>query len=95
MSMARDWHCFKVILAMPAAVELSVFNGVAGWIWPRVVNVVHRTVASWPLINKAPTSASAADAMTLHSMVHTVCTAPLLGGGVAGGLAGLLDLALR
>jgi hypothetical protein len=46
------------------------------------------------LRNKAPTSASAADAMTGLSLLQTVWIKPFIGGDQVGALDGLWDLEL-
>jgi hypothetical protein len=51
-------------------VELSDWSGVSGWGWPSSMRVVRRTVPSCALTKRAPTLASAADAMTLHRMTE-------------------------
>jgi hypothetical protein len=69
MSIAFDACCFTVPLMMPLAVEFSVCRGVAGWLWPISVRVVRSTLASFALRKRAPTSASAAEDMTLRSIL--------------------------
>jgi hypothetical protein len=93
MSMALDRFCLIVSFAKPAAVELSVFIGVAGCIWPSSVSVTRVGRASCPLRNKTPILASAAEARTLPMIWHVVWTGPLRVGcslGACFGSGGLL-----
>ena len=48
-----------------------------GWECPISSSVMRMRTASWQFKNKAPNSASAADAMMLQSILHTTYTMPL------------------
>ena len=52
-----------------------------------VINIV----ASCPFTNNPPTSAFAADAMTLRNMLHTARRGPFIGDVSVGGKLGLFD----
>ena len=54
--------CLMVPLKTPLVALLSVFMGVAGWGCPNSSSVALTGAASWAFTNRAPTSASAADA---------------------------------
>ena len=73
---------------MPAAVELSVLSGVGGCGNPISARHVRMGAATWPLWKRAPSSASAADAMTLRSVRHSAWRGPF-GVVVTGDFAGL------
>ena len=62
--MERDFICLMVSFAMPAAVELSVWTGFAGWGRPTSESVCRCTTASFKLLKSAPSSASEADEAT-------------------------------
>ena len=64
MSMARDRCSFMLSLAIPHAVELSTWTGVAGWGYPISSNVVQRIAASFIFVNNPAVSASEADETT-------------------------------
>ena len=57
---------------MPTAVVLSTCTGVGGCGCPNSFNISLMTFASWALRNRAPSSASAADAATSFSIEHVV-----------------------
>ncbi len=61
---------------MPAAVELSQWIGVGGWGCPISSRVSLNIVACLQLRNRAPSLASAAEAMTKRKMAHKVKNAP-------------------
>ena len=93
MSIALDLRCLIVPVAIPNAVELSTWTGVGGWECPISSSVIRMGTASWQFKNKAPNSASAADAMMLRSILHPTYTMPFsLGSKLAGscGDGGLL-----
>ena len=62
---------------MPSHVLLSVLNVAAGWLWPSSSAVIRIGMADLPLLNTVIVSASAADVMTLRSVLHSVRMAPL------------------
>jgi hypothetical protein len=95
MFIARDLRCLRVLFAIPEAVELSVLIGVGGRGWLSSSSVVRSGTASWPLTKRPPTSASAADAMTLQSLWQTVWMGLLGGGFLVGALVGSRELELR
>eukprot|EP00957_Ditylum_brightwellii_P142964 10893141-Ditylum_brightwellii.AAC.1 len=64
MSIALDLHCLMELLTIPHAVELSVIIGVWGWGCPIFLRTILNPTAALLFINKASTSASAADAIT-------------------------------
>ena len=57
-----------------------LITGVGGWECPISSSVIRMGTASWQFKNKAPNSASAADAMMLRSILHTTYTIPLIVG---------------
>ena len=59
---------------MPFAVLLSVFIGVAGWGKPNSSEVTLMGAASWAFMKRAPTSASAADAIAFLIILATTAT---------------------
>ncbi len=61
---------------MPTTVELSQFTGVSGCGWPISSRVSQNFVACLQFKNNAPSSASAADAMTNRNIAHKVKNAP-------------------
>ena len=79
---------------MPAAVELSVLIGVGGCGNPISARQVRMGTATCPLWKRAPSSASAADAMTFRSVLHSAWRGPL-GVGVTGDFEGLVEWSLR
>ena len=76
MFIALDLRCLIVPVAIPNVVELSTWNEVGGWECPISSSVMRMVTASWQFKNKAPNSASAADAMMLRSILHTMYTMP-------------------
>ena len=50
--MALDRRCLMVLLAIPAAVELSTWTGVGGCGWPIFSSMVRRAVASFMLVKR-------------------------------------------
>ena len=59
-----------ILLDIPATVELSTWISVGGCGWPSSSSVVHIAMASLQLWKAAPSSASAADAITFLMMMH-------------------------
>jgi len=72
ISIDLDLCHFTVLFAMPTAVELSQCIGVGGWGCPISLSVSRKIVACLQLRNNAPSSASAADAMTNRKIAHNV-----------------------
>ena len=95
MSIALDLRCLIVLVAMPNAVELSTWTGVGGWECPIYSSVMRMGTASWQFKNKAPNYASAADAMMLRSIFHTMYTMPLSVGSKLAGSCGDRGLLLK
>ena len=62
---------------IPTVVVLSMWIGVEGCGWPSSARVMRRIFASWAFRNKAPSSASAAEAATSLRIVQLMWTAPL------------------
>ena len=80
MSIALERRCFTVSFAIPCATELSVCTGEPGWSQPISIKVVRIGQLSWPFMNRAPTYASEAEAITLRIMLETTWMAPLSSG---------------
>ena len=80
--MSIDFVAFAMILLLinPFAVELSVWIGVRGWGCPISLSVFRIGTAVRALRKRAPSSASAAEDITLRMIFDTFNTAPLLGG---------------
>ena len=92
MSIALEFFCLIEELTIPAAVELSVLSGVHGWGWPSSARHVRIGSAICALWKSAPSSASAADAITFLRVLHSAWRTPLgvgLNGEMPGGLASL------
>src|SRR5688500_9896374 len=94
ISIAHDRLFFMVLLVSPEADALSVLMGVGGCIWPSSAKVVQIDTASCPLRKMAPTSALAAEAITLCNLLHVMCIAPFIF-GLVGGFKGFGDWLLR
>ncbi len=77
ISINPEHWCLTVLFAMPTAVELLQFTGVGGCGWPISSRVSQNIVACLQYENNAPTSSSAADAMTNRNIAHKVQNAPL------------------
>ena len=85
--------CRIFLFRNPSAVRLSVFKGMGHCRWPISFNVVIMGTANFLLWWTVPTSASAADDITLRSVTHSVKIGPL---GVGVGMeCVLLILSLR
>jgi hypothetical protein len=65
-----------VLFAMPTVVVLSQCTGVRGWGCPNSSKVSRNIIPSLQFRNRAPSSASAAEATTNCRMVHNVKNAP-------------------
>ncbi len=63
-SIARDRCFLTVLFAIDTAVLLSQCTGVVSWGWPSSSSMRCKMVASWQLLKRAPSSASAAEATT-------------------------------
>ena len=81
MCIAMDLFCLTVAVTMPLAAELSGFIGVGGWIKPSSWSIILRGTAVYSLGNSPLTSASAADATTCLSILHSLRIGPFAGGG--------------
>ena len=64
ISIERESYLLMASFAMPASVTLSQWIGVGGCLWPSSCRKILRTFPSLELSNRAPSSASAADATT-------------------------------
>jgi hypothetical protein len=64
MSIAFDLFCFIFSFKIPNAVELSVWRGVGGCIWPNSVRFTLSGATPWDLYKHAPTSDSSAEGTT-------------------------------
>eukprot|EP00957_Ditylum_brightwellii_P069545 5281649-Ditylum_brightwellii.AAC.1 len=64
MSIPLDLHCLMELLTIPLAVELSIIMGM-GLGCPISSREILNPTADLLLMNKAPTSASAVDAITV------------------------------
>ena len=89
MSMIVDRCCLQVRFIVPAAAELSVWQGMGACGCPISSKVVLMTVASSVLQNKEPVSASEADETTWRKMPKFAWMAPLLMGSSC--LSGSVD----
>ena len=67
------------LLMRPSALLLSVWMGVRGCLWPSYASVLCMVTAALAFKNIAPSSASAADYITLRFFVDRLSTAPLFG----------------
>jgi hypothetical protein len=77
MSIAFDLFCLIVSFKIPNAVELSVWRGVGGCVWPSSVSVTLSGAPLWALRKHAPTSDSAAEATTFLMTEATLRMDPL------------------
>jgi len=69
------WH-LTVLFAMPTAVALLQWIGVLGCGCPNSSSVMQKIIPSLQFKKRAPSSASAADAMTKQRIAHNVKNAP-------------------
>ena len=95
MSIDLDLRCLIILLAIPDAVELSVFIGVGSWGYLNSPNVVLKITASCPFTNTPPISASIADAITFFMIEHTACRDPFGGGSCISDFMLSLEAELR
>ena len=86
--MALDLRFFTVPLAMPVALEFSVWIGVAGWGCPISASVIWSIAPCLALWKRPLDSASVAEDITFFMMLLTVWMAPLGVGVVVGGFVG-------
>jgi len=93
--MAFDRFCLTVSLAMPLAVLLSVWSGVAGCGWPSSSKAMRMGQMVCAFRNSAPNSASAALAMTDFMIWHNTGTGPLSGSGSSVAVGGFDSQLLR
>ena len=82
ISMERERWRLTVLLAMLTTVELSQCIGAAGCGCPISRNVFRSILSSLQFMNNAPSSASATDAATNLSTLHSVCIAPFMRMGI-------------
>ena len=80
MSMAFKAFGMILLVSRSFAVLLSIWIGVRGWGWPISSRVWRIETAVFAFINKAPSSASAADDMTARMICEMFRTAPLFVG---------------
>merc|ERR1712153_259338 len=78
ISIDRDRCFFTVSFAIPAAVLLSQCTDVGGWWWPSPLKADRNTLPSLMFKNNAPSSASAAEQTTIHSMPHETNLFPFI-----------------
>jgi hypothetical protein len=76
ISIEQDLCRLTMLFAMPTAVELSQCTDVGGWGWPISSSVSQNIVACLQFRKRAPSLASAAEAMMNHNMAHRVKKAP-------------------
>ena len=86
MSIAFDCFCLMVSLAKPSAVDFSTWIGVAGCGCPSSRSKVRIGTASWPLMQAAPISASAADPITFSIIRDMEWMGSLRRGRLVGGV---------
>ena len=91
ISIALEILCFTVPLAIPVALELSVWIGVAGWGCPISASVIRSTAPSLALWKRPPDLASVAEYITFFMMLLTVWMALLGVGVVVGGFVGSVE----
>ena len=77
ISVERDLCLLMVLFAMPAAVALSQWTGVAGWGWPNSSRISLIILPSLQFKNNAPSSASAAEDASNFRIVQRVKSASL------------------
>ena len=82
--MDHDCCLFTVLLAIPVAVLLSQWIGVLGWACLSSMRISCIILASLQLMNRAASSASAADATTHLRMPQKVKMDPLIWMGSCG-----------
>ena len=74
--MEQDFCLLMVLSTMPTAVVLSMRIGMGGCGCPNSVSVSRMIRACCALRNRAPNSASAAEAATMRRIVHNEWMAP-------------------
>ncbi len=74
---ARECFCLIVLLTMPTVVLLLMWMGVGGGGCLSLSRVRRRTLASWALRKRAPSSALAVDVAIKLRMVQVIWIAPL------------------
>ena len=70
ISMARERCRLIILLTIPVVVVLSIWIGVGRCGWPYSLRVRRRILAPFELITRAPSSASAAKALTNRRIEH-------------------------
>ena len=78
MSIDCDICDMKLLLTIPAAVELSVCIIVGGWGCPNSINESQIISPILFVLNNPPNYDSDFDATTCLSMLHIVCISPLV-----------------
>ena len=86
--MALDLFWRNSLVAMPTAVEFSIWVAVGPCFRPISEYVVRMGTAVWVLTKMVPYLASAADAMILRMILHTRSKMPLVVGMKSSGLSG-------
>jgi hypothetical protein len=76
ISITCDLCCLIMLLTIPTVVVLSMCIGVGGCVWPSSARMSHKTLASCAFKKSAPSSTSAAEAVTSLRMVHVIRMAP-------------------
>jgi hypothetical protein len=82
MLIALEQHCVIVWLAMPDEQGLSAWIVVSACGWPILTRAVRNGMPSCVLWNRASSSAYVADSMEFLTMMLSMHTAQLYGGGV-------------
>ena len=80
MSIALVRFGWTLLLTTPSAVELSVWIGVGGCLWPISLRMARMYTASRAMMYKAPSLALAADDITFLMIWAMLRTAPLFCG---------------
>ena len=95
MSMALEFFWQNSLVAMPTAVEFSTWVAMGPCFRPISERVVRIGTAVWELTKMVPYSASAADAIIFHMILHTTSNMPLVVGTKYSGLSGSGGTSLR
>ena len=77
MYIARYIHHFKVLLTIHYDVELSLFSGVDGCVYPNYINMRLIVLPILVIFNNLPNSDSYSYAATSLIMIHMVYILPL------------------